>query len=138
MARINASEYIYDLVTNLFYTYEINSDAIALKINIDEIWLGLDTAIPCGLIINELVLNSLKHAFPKGHTGEICISFGLRDAHHLMLVVSDTGVGLPKDLDYQNTDSLGLQLVNALTQQLEGVIEINQSNGVKFEIVFSN
>ncbi|MBD2097778.1 PAS domain S-box protein [Trichocoleus sp. FACHB-591] len=138
MARINASEYIYDLVTNLFYTYEINSEAIALKINIDEIWLGLDTAIPCGLIINELVLNALKHAFPKGHTGEICISFGLRDAHHLMLVVSDTGVGLPRDLDYQNTDSLGLQLVNALTQQLEGVIEINQSNGVKFEIVFSN
>ncbi|MBD2120048.1 sensor histidine kinase [Trichocoleus sp. FACHB-262] len=138
MARINASEYIYDLVTNLFYTYEINSEAIALRINIDEIWLGLDTAIPCGLIINELVLNALKHAFPKGHTGEICISFGLRDAHHLMLVVSDTGVGLPKDLDYQNTDSLGLQLVNALTQQLEGVIEINQSNGVKFEIVFSN
>ncbi|MEP0869368.1 PAS domain S-box protein [Trichocoleus desertorum AS-A10] len=138
MARINASEYIYDLVTNLFYTYEINSEAIALKINIDEIWLGLDTAIPCGLIINELVLNALKHAFPKGHTGEVCISFGLRDAHHLMLVVSDTGVGLPRDLDYQNTDSLGLQLVNALTQQLEGVIEINQSNGVKFEIVFSN
>ncbi|HEY9747754.1 MAG TPA: PAS domain S-box protein [Allocoleopsis sp.] len=136
MARINASEYIYDLVSNLFYTYEINADAIALKINVDDIWLGLDTAIPCGLIINELVLNALKHAFPEGRTGEVCIRFGIKDAHHLILSVTDTGVGLPKDLDYQNTDSLGLQLVNALTRQIEGILEINDGDGVKFEIVF--
>jgi two-component sensor histidine kinase len=138
MARINASEYIYDLVSNLFYTYEINLDAIALKIDVDEVWLGLDTAIPCGLIINELVLNALKHAFPDGRAGEVFIHFGVRDAHHLMLAVSDTGVGLPKDLDYQKTDSLGLQLVNALTHQIEGIIKVNESDGVEFEIVFPN
>ncbi|HEY9862432.1 MAG TPA: PAS domain S-box protein [Candidatus Obscuribacterales bacterium] len=138
MARINASEYIYDLVSNLFYTYEINLDAIALKIDVDEIWLGLDTAIPCGLIINELVLNALKHAFPNGRAGEVFIHFGVRDTHHLMLAVSDTGVGLPKDLDYQKTDSLGLQLVNALTHQIEGIIKVNEIDGVEFEIVFPN
>ncbi len=138
MARINGSEYIYDLVSNLFYTYEINADAIALKIDVDEVWLGLDTAIPCGLIINELVSNALKHAFPNGRTGEVHIHFGVRDAHHLILAVSDTGVGLPKDLDCQNTDSLGLQLVNALTHQIEGTIKINQGDGLEFEIVFPN
>ena len=138
MARINASEYIYDLVSNLFYTYEVNTDAIALKLNADEIWLGLDTAIPCGLIINELVLNALKHGFPEGRTGEVCIHFGIKNSRSLMLSVSDNGIGLPKDLDYRNTDSLGLQLVNALTHQIEGIITINNDKGIQFEIVFPN
>jgi len=138
MARINASEYIYDLVSNLFYTYEINSEAIALEINVDEIQLCLDIAIPCGLIVNELVLNALKHAFPDGRSGEVSIHFGVVDADHLILAVRDTGVGLPKDLDCQNTDSLGLQLVNALTQQIEGIIRIKEGDGVEFEIIFPN
>jgi PAS domain S-box-containing protein len=138
MARINASEYIYDLVANLFYTYEVNANAIALKLNVEEIWLGLDTAIPCGLIMNELVLNALKHAFPDGRTGEVTIQFGVKDTQHLILSVRDTGIGLPKDLDCRNTDSLGLQLVNALTHQIEGIIEITEDDGVKFEITFPN
>ena len=125
-------------MANLFYTYEVNANAIALKLNVEEIWLGLDTAIPCGLIMNELVLNALKHAFPEGRTGEVTIQFGVKDTQHLILSVRDTGVGLPKDLDCRNTDSLGLQLVNALTHQIEGIIEITEDDGIKFEITFPN
>lgn len=71
LARIDFGEYIRDLVCTLFCSYEVNSSAIDMKINIDQIFLGIDVAIPCGLMINEVVLNYLKHAFPKGRTGEI-------------------------------------------------------------------
>lgn len=138
LARINFADYVQDLVTSLFYAYAVNSDAITLKLNIENIFLGIDAAIPCGLIITELVLNSLKHAFPLGKCGEICVELRSFDRNKLALIVRDNGIGLPKSFDFKNTASLGLQLVDALTNQLESSIELNKNDGVEFKLVFEN
>jgi PAS domain S-box-containing protein len=141
LARVNFTEYIRNLATYLLRSYGVNPDAITLKINADDVSLGIDTAIPCGLIINELVSNSVKHAFPAGKArgdreSEIRIDLHADDSK-LTLTVSDNGVGLPGDLDFRNTESLGLHLVNTLTRQLEGTIELDRSGGTAFEITFA-
>ncbi|WP_392530826.1 PAS domain S-box protein [Nostoc sp. C117] len=138
LARINFAEYIRDLVASLFTAYEVNEDAIALKINIEEhILLGLDTAIPCSLIIHELVSNSLKYAFPTKRNGTICINFNQNNQNNFILIVSDDGIGLPSDFDLQKIDSLGLQLVDAFTHQLGGNINIKSDVGVEFQVKFT-
>jgi two-component sensor histidine kinase len=101
---------------------------------VDDILLGVDTAIPCGLIINELVSNSLKHAFPDKQ-GEILVNLH-RDNGKFTLIVRDDGVGFPEHVDFRNTDSLGLQLVCTLTDQLDGEIELNRGGGTEFRITF--
>jgi len=138
LARINFAGYIRDLAANLFRSYKGKSDIITLKSNIDNVLVGIDAAVPCGLIINELVSNALKHAFPTDKKGEICISLSSNPDRKLVLVVSDNGVGLPTDLDFQNTTSLGLQLVSTLTAQLRGTVELNSNGGTEFKITFSN
>lgn len=137
LAKIDFAEYIQILATNLFSAYDISSDKIALKINVDDIQMSVDTAITCGLIVNELVCNSLKYAF-SGKTGEVCIYLHADNVNNLTLTVSDNGIGLPQDFDLENTESLGLQLVTALTSQLEGTIDINVNIGTEFNIVFPN
>ncbi|MBC1236678.1 PAS domain S-box protein [Nostoc sp. 2RC] len=137
LARINFREYTQDLVASLFTAYEVNEDNIAVNINITEdVLLGLDTAIPCSLIIHELVSNSLKYAFPANTNGSICIQLYLSDDNNLILKVSDDGVGLPPDFDLQKIASLGLQLVDALTYQLAGTINITGENGVQCQLKF--
>ncbi|GEM_PF-1497128 len=141
LASIDFAGYIRSLAGHLFQSYGVNRDAITLKINADDISLSIDTAIPCSLIINELVSNSLKHAFSGGKAcsergeskGEICIGFH-SNAGQFTLIISDNGVGLPKDLDFRNTQSLGLRLVNMLTRQLKGAIELDRSSGTTFKI----
>ena len=136
MARVDFAQYVRNLANHLFRSYGVNSNLIRLKINVDDVFLGIDTAIPFGLIINELVSNSLKHAFPDGREGEIRI--GLRaDDGEFSLVVSDNGVGFPRDLDFRDTQSLGLRLVNTLVEQLEGTIELDRSDGTAFKITFA-
>ncbi len=137
LSRIDFAEYIRNLVANLFCSYELRANTIALKINVDNVLLDINAAIPCGLIINELVANSLKYAFSAGKEGELCIEFSSDKDSNFILIVSDDGVGFPKDLDFQNTKSLGLQLVNALTEQLEGTIELHNHIGTKFIITFT-
>jgi PAS domain S-box-containing protein len=152
LAKIEFSEYVKTLTTNLLSSYEIYLDAVAIKIDIDNIFLSVDAAIPCGLIINELVSNSLKYAFSPGKKGEICIGLHVAatpavpsgehcgdfvdNNNRLILSISDDGIGFPEDLDFKNTESLGLQIVTALTNQLEGTIELNRNNGTEFEIKF--
>jgi len=141
LARVDFIEYIRNLATYLFRSYGVDPDAITLKINADDVSLGIDTAIPCGLIINELVSNSLEYAFPAGKArgereSEIRINLHAYD-NKLTLTVSDNGVGLPGDLDFRNTESFGLHLVNTLTRQLEGSIELDRSGGTAFEITFA-
>lgn len=136
LARIDFAEYIQNLAANLLSSYDVNSDAIALKINVEHIHLSVDAAIPCGLIINELVANSLKYAFPSGKSGEIRIALHSDNNNQLLLSVSDNGIGLPSDFDIQNTETLGLQLVTALTGQLSGSIELNRNLGTEFKITF--
>jgi len=138
LARINFAGYIRDLAASLFRSYKGKSTAITLKSNIDDVSLGIDAAVPCGLIINELVSNALKHAFPTDHKGEIYIGLSSNTEQKLVLIVSDNGVGFPKNLDFQKTESLGLQLVNALAVQLRGSVELNSNGGTEFKIIFPN
>ena len=136
LARIDFDEYIRNVMVNLFHAYGINPNAVTPTINVDDISLGLDTAVPCGLIINELVSNSLKHAFPGGMRGQIHIELRSNDDGQVTLRVGDNGVGFPAALDFRKTESLGLELVNTLADQLEGTIELHGNSGTEFEIKF--
>lgn len=133
LAQVDSASYIKHLASNLFSSYNINTDAIKFKINIDKILLFVNTAIPCGLIINELISNALKYAFPEGRSGEIKMNFQ-SSRGEIIITVSDNGIGLPENVDLQKTESLGLQIVLDLTKQLQGKIEIWRSKGTEFMI----
>ena len=137
--RIDFAEYIRSLTVKLFHSYGLDMSKVTFNINVDHLSLGIDTAIPCGLIINELVSNSLKYAFPDGRNGEININLRLEDpkGHVYLLRVQDNGVGFPEDIDFRDTDSLGLQIVTTLTTQLGGKIELDRAAGTDFTIRFS-
>ncbi len=132
--KIKFSEYIETMAVELFTTYEISSN-IKLKLNINEVYLNIEKAIPCGLIINEIVSNSLKHAYKENEEGEIKINL-FQEKNQINLIISDNGCGLPKDIDFDNTKTLGLQLVNVLMDQLEGNIDLISKNGTQFTISF--
>jgi two-component sensor histidine kinase len=136
LTKIDFADYVGDLTRYLFRVFGVNQEKIRLKMNVDHVLLGIDTAIPCGLIIHELVSNALKHAFSSNKTGEICIALGSNEMDGFVLRVSDNGAGLPKDLDFRNTESLGLQLVGTLTDQLGGTLEVDQNGGTAFKILF--
>ncbi len=135
LKRIDFGDYISTLATDLFRNYSDDSGRIRLNIDVDDLMMDINTTIPLGLILNELVTNSLKHGFPDGKSGEIMVKFKLIDDVYT-LSVKDTGTGFPENLDYKNTDSLGLQLVNSLTSQIDGEIELDTSNGTEFSIRF--
>jgi len=135
LKRMDFGDYIRSLSTELLHTYEVDPGLIKLKINVEDIFLDINTTIPLGLIVNELVTNSLKHAFPEGNSGEITVDFHPIDDHY-EFTIKDNGVGFPEDLDFQNTDSLGMQIVNSLTDQIDGKIELDNNNGTEFKISF--
>jgi PAS domain S-box-containing protein len=136
LTRIGFSDYITHLTTYLFQSYIVDMKRIELKLDVEDILLDIDTAIPCGLIINELVTNSIKHAFDDGKEGSIIIQLHkLNDK--LFLSVRDDGVGFPKTLDYKNTETLGLQLINSLVMQLDGTLELKINHGTEFKIMFN-
>jgi PAS domain S-box-containing protein len=137
LAKINVLDYINDLVANIFQSYVENSGKTRLNVNIENIQLDIDFAIPCGLIINELITNSLKHAFPAGRLGEIKIVFRKTEDNMHELVISDNGIGIPLDMDFRKTGSLGLHLVTILAEnQLHGKITLNRDEGTEFIIEF--
>ncbi|HIE26267.1 TPA: PAS domain S-box protein [Candidatus Poribacteria bacterium] len=135
LANIDFTDYIEDLAHSLFHAYA-GRGKIALKIDVEDISLSIDSAIPCGLILNELVSNSLQHAFPGEQKGEIKIV--LRSIENdIELIVSDNGIGMPDNLDFRNTESLGLQLATTLAEnQLQGKIELDRTEGTEFRITF--
>ena len=136
MSGLNIKEYIQDLANNLFHSYGVHSGRIKLKIDIDDIIINLDTATPCGLIVTELVSNSLKHAFPEEKKGELIIKLKSDNDKNIILIVKDNGIGFPKDLDFRKTNTLGMQLVTGLVGQLKGTIDLDQSSGTEFKIMF--
>ncbi|AFZ20504.1 PAS domain S-box protein [Allocoleopsis franciscana] len=137
LANIDFGQYIPDLTTHLFDTYNVSSNTVSLNINVENILLQIDTAIPCGLIINELVSNSLKYAFPANRKGEIQIEFySNKIDENLTLIVRDNGMGIPKEFDIETAHSLGLTLVQGLVEQLEGTIELDRHQGTEFKITF--
>jgi len=136
VAKIDFEEYLRELVTYLFNSYGASTEEIRLKIEIREASLNVNRAIMCGLIINELVSNSLKHAFPKRERGQRINIELYSESERCVLSVSDNGIGFPKDLNFRKTESLGLQLVLSLTRQLEGSLQLNRKPGTEFKIVF--
>ena len=135
LEKINFEDYIQSLVSNLFYTYNIDQNLVKSNFKIENITLNMETAVPCGLIISELISNSLKYAFPNKMHGEIILSLkSIEDTYELM--IKDNGIGLPKELDLNNLESLGLLLVKILTEQIEGKLIINTINGTEFKVIF--
>jgi len=136
ITSVPSDEYIKDVVSALFRSYGVNPEKIALKMNIGDVVLGIGSAIPCGLIINELVSNALKFAFPQGRKGEIQVALQATDKDEILLTVSDNGVGMPENLDLAKAESLGLKLVKILTDQMGGKLQINRNQGTTFQINF--
>jgi two-component sensor histidine kinase len=112
-------DYISQLVTTLFDSFDIKGNRIHLRYTISQVRMDIDRAIPCGLIVNELVSNSIKYGFPEGREGTISVALSV-EGDYLVLQVSDTGIGLPTGFDISTTESLGLQLVDILSTQLGG------------------
>ena len=136
LAKVDFAEYIRNLTDHLFRSYAGNAGIIKLEMNVKDIFLDIDSAIPCGLLINELISNSLKYAFPKGQKGSIAIDFFTQNRAENVLIVKDTGVGLPQDFDLKKTHTLGLQLVNSLSRQLKGTMELHNNDGTEFRLAF--
>lgn len=148
METINFASYLKELTDDLFKSYKVGSSDIRLFLDVEDIFFEMDNAIPLGIIVNELISNSLKYAFPKGRNGKIHIKLH-RDVNdkkkiltclcrHYTLVVEDDGIGFPDSIDFRNTSSLGLQLVNTLVDQINGDIELKKKSGTKYRIQFTD
>jgi PAS domain S-box-containing protein len=134
LSRINLADYIRLLITELRLSYRVNPELISVQLRLDEVFVGIDTVIPCGLLLHELISNCFKHAFTAGDTGEIRVELQSQAAATLALVVSDNGCGFPEGVDFRRTNSLGLQLVGSLTDQLGGNIALERGRGTRFTV----
>ena len=115
---------------------DIHASRVKINIQAVNVFLDIGRAIPCALIVNELVTNAMKHAFPAGRSGEIRIFVGPVGENFLQLEVSDTGVGLPVGIDFRAPTTLGMQLVYSLTKQLRGTVELSREEGTCFRVRF--
>jgi len=138
---LNSSSYLEKLVDNLFLTYRLGNSEIKLNMDLEEnLFFDMDTAVPLGIIVNELVSNSLKHAFMGRDEGEIRIKLCREESDentNFTLAISDNGVGIPENIDIEDLDSLGFQLVTSLVDQLDGELELKRNNGTEFIIRFT-
>jgi len=137
LSRIEFEGYVKTLVTQLFLTFGIKPDKVTFSVNANNIFLSVDNAIPCGLIINELVTNSLKYGFPENKTGHVSVDMTYENTHYT-LKIADNGVGMPEDNEIDKPKTLGLQLVNTLASQLDAQLELERKNGSCYTITFSN
>jgi PAS domain S-box-containing protein len=137
LSRINFTEYVKSLGALLFRSFGVDTNLVHFNVEADDVFLSIDKAVPCGLILNELLSNCLKHAFPSGQKGEINIKIDSHSSEKFSIVVSDNGIGLPGDLNLEHRDSLGLRLVHRLVGQLDGVIEMINGHGTTFKILFT-
>jgi PAS domain S-box-containing protein len=135
LEKINFSEYIKRITSHLFSMFSRKTEKIRLELDVGEFYLDIDKAIPCGLIINELVSNAFKHAFPDEKSGKIMVHLANK-LDRYTIVVKDTGVGFPDDFDLDNSPTLGLQLVNDLVNQIDGSYEMLNDGGTAFRLVF--
>lgn len=133
-SSINFKDYIENLITNLTYSYQVGNKIKVVK-NIKNIELALDQAIPCGLILNEIITNALKYAYPKNNKGDIIISIK-EENNKVEIIIEDYGVGLPLNFDIETSESLGLSLVHTLVDQIDGELIVNSDGGTKFLIIF--
>ncbi len=136
LANINFSSYIKSLTNNIARSYTSHQANVVFDYQIDDAYLPMDIAIPCGLIINELISNSFKYAFKDKSNGIISIHFTNLKGDEYKLVVSDNGVGISDTFDITKTKSLGMKILHKLVQQIEGTLKSDFSNGTKFTIIF--
>jgi PAS domain S-box-containing protein len=135
LAHFDLAQYIPALSAQLIHAYGVDADRIAVHLELQEVRLPLDMAVPCGLLLNELLSNCLKHAFPGGQAGNVTVTLA-KETDQVILTVTDDGCGFPEHLDVRNTESLGLQLVCALTEQLRGTITLERNAGTTFRLTF--
>lgn len=136
LARIDFADYLRSLTSGLASSFAGAHSGVHLSVDAEEIMLAVDSAVPCGLIVNELVTNSFKYAFAGGRSGVISIRMERAEGSNIRLSVADDGVGFPKGVDFRDTESLGMQLVTSLTEQLDGNVELLNGTGTKFVITF--
>jgi PAS domain S-box-containing protein len=136
LAHIDAASYIQRLCARLSQAHHLVAERVAVTVRADAVRLDVQMAIACGLILQELISNGYKHAFPDGRTGEIHITLEVGPGQQATLTVRDTGVGFPEGLDFRTTDSLGLQLVCLLTEQLQGTLTLTRREGTEWALTF--
>lgn len=132
---VNFSEYVSTLTKNLVHTYSVNTKGVKLVLNLNDLFLNLDLSIPCGLIINEIISNSLKYAFPHKKGGIIFVNLTIKN-NLVNIEIGDNGIGIPAHVDIKQTQTLGLQLVDTLIEQIDGSLKLERNNGTKFIIKF--
>lgn len=135
-ASVDFSGFLDALIPTLVTSYGVSDQKIEVTINAGSVSLPINSAIPCGLLINELITNALKHAFPNNTNGEITVTFSRLKGNRVLLIIADDGVGIPDALDINNVESLGLRLVSLLSQQLEGTLAIHRRDPTRFTIEF--
>ena len=152
---LDFTEYLQKLTSDLFASYKVRNDNVSLKLNLEKVDIGMETAIPLGIIVNEIISNSLKYAFSEKTDGEISLTFGRTESFFekygalysgeeilnerdfcYILTVKDDGKGLPDDVDFKNAKTLGLQLINVLVEQIGGVIQLRRNKGTEYIIKF--
>ncbi|NOZ77466.1 MAG: hypothetical protein GXO65_07425 [Euryarchaeota archaeon] len=135
LARIDFDDYLKRLAHGLVRSFGVDAERVKFNIDIRGVSLGVDSAMPCGLILNELISNSLKYAFPDGREGEIDIQLK-KEGDWYILTYRDNGVGLPEDIDLEATETLGIRLIKALVDELDGELEVDRDGGTTFKIKF--
>ena len=133
--QIEYGDYLNKIVNHLFDTYNVPLSRIACIVHAENIFVDINQAVPCSLIINEMLTNSLKYAFPDGAKGEIAIDF-TTDGKNYMLRYHDNGTGIPEEISFERTESLGMKLIYGLTQQLNGTVELRRGEGTTFVVTF--
>ena len=135
LTRIDLNDYLNSLVKGLFQSFRVNSRKIGMEIDCKDLYLDINTAIPCGLVVNEIVTNSIKHAFPDEREGRIIISFRSVNGN-FDLLIGDDGIGIPGEVNFDTSKTLGLHLIKILVEQLGGEIELKRQFGTEFRIRF--
>ena len=136
LVQIHFADYIRTLSVDLVSSYSMGAGTVSLEFQLEETTLGMDAAISCGLIVNELVTNAIQHAFPLGEKGTIGVGLQTNREDRIVLTVWDDGRGIPPEVDFFRATSLGLTLVKSLVRQLDGKIEIDRNGGTRFEVIF--
>ncbi len=136
-SNLTLDSYLEELACTIFHNLNSNRGRIEITFDLEPVWVSADTAIPCGLLLNELLTNAVKYAFPDGRNGEIIIALHLKDTETLELRVRDSGIGLPEDFELRKANSLGMQLVSSFVKQLHGTLRITPAPGTEFLIRFS-
>jgi two-component sensor histidine kinase/CheY-like chemotaxis protein len=136
LAKIDFAAYLRSLSAHLFQFFAVDADRIRLETDLEDVSLDIISAVPCGLVINELLTNALKYAFPGDRKGVVRVELHRGEDGTFELRVADDGAGFPEAVDFRRTDSLGLQIVNLLVGQLEGTIELDRTNGTAFTLFF--